>query len=72
MLRELSAAWQWTVSGRKGLFAPDPSVDSPLASFEENKPPEPPNVLPHDIWLKFLVQRFEVAKYYSEDQVGDL
>nr|XP_058953334.1 phosphatidylinositol 4-kinase alpha-like [Pocillopora verrucosa] len=70
MLSKISAAWQWTVCRRIGLFAADQLTESPLAAFSDNRsPPTPPNVAPHDIWIKFLVRRFEVIKYYSRDQV---
>ena len=70
ILSKISAAWQWTVCRRVGLFATDQKVDSPLAVFLENRsPPTAPNVSPHDIWIKFLARRFEVIKYYSRDQV---
>ena len=71
LLSKISAAWQWTVCRRVGLFATDIQVENPLSAFSENRsPPTPPNVVPHDIWIKFLVRRFEVIKYYSRDQVG--
>ncbi|XP_068676768.1 phosphatidylinositol 4-kinase alpha-like isoform X2 [Montipora foliosa] len=70
LLSKISAAWQWTVCRRVGLFATDIQVENPLSAFSENRsPPTPPNVVPHDIWIKFLVRRFEVIKYYSHDQV---
>ena len=70
ILSKISAAWQWTVCRRVGLFAADQKVDSPLAVFSDNRsPPTAPNVSPHDIWIKFLARRFEVIKYYSRDQV---
>ena len=72
MLSKISAAWQWTVCRRIGLFAADQLTESPLSAFSDNRsPPTPPNVAPHDIWIKFLVRRFEVIKYYSRDQVRD-
>ena len=71
ILSKISAAWQWTVCRRVGLFAADQKVDSPLAVFSDDRsPPTAPNVSPHDIWIKFLARRFEVIKYYSRDQVG--
>ncbi|XP_020624721.1 phosphatidylinositol 4-kinase alpha-like [Orbicella faveolata] len=70
LLSKISAAWQWTVCRRIGLFAADLKVESPLAAFSDSRsPPTPPNVAPHDIWIKFLARRFQVIKYYSYDQV---
>lgn len=71
LLSKISAAWQWTVCRRIGLFAADLKVESPLAAFADSRtPPTPPNVAPHDIWIKFLARRFQVIKYYSYDQVS--
>ena len=71
MMSKITAAWQWTVCRRVGLFAVEQKAESPLAATSESKsPPIPPNVAPHDIWIKFLVRRFEVIKYYSADQVN--
>ena len=71
LLSKISAAWQWTVCRRIGLFSADLKVESPLAAFSDSKsPPSPPNVTPHDIWVKFLARRFQVIKYYSYDQVS--
>ena len=71
LLSKISAAWQWTVCRRIGLFAADLKVESPLAAFSDSRsPPTPPNVAPHDIWIKFLARRFQVIKYYSYDQVS--
>ncbi|EDO42545.1 predicted protein [Nematostella vectensis] len=69
MMREISCAWQWTVCRRVGLFSRDTDPESPLASFDDNSPPKAPDVAPHDIWIRFLAQRFEMVKYYSTDQV---
>lgn len=71
LLSKISAAWQWTVCRRIGLFAADLKVESPLAAFSDSRsPPTPLNVAPHDIWIKFLARRFQVIKYYSYDQVS--
>jgi phosphatidylinositol 4-kinase len=37
-----------------------------------SSPPPPPtsNVQPHMIWIKFLMERLEVAKYASQDEVN--
>jgi hypothetical protein len=70
-LCELSAAWQWTVNCRKGLFSIDKPRSNPL-SVSEDKVEEPysPNVSPHELWIQFLFQRFEVVKYSNSDKVS--
>lgn len=64
LLQEMLAAWQYTVDSRMGLFAPEEETMSPLATYEGcNLGPNGPYVKPHEIWISFIIELIETAKY---------
>lgn len=71
-LQEMSAAWQFAFEKRMGLFAieVEDAIVNPLAVHEGAQLlPVPPLVEPHDLWIRFLIERIEIAKHCSQDQV---
>ncbi|XP_013774772.1 phosphatidylinositol 4-kinase alpha-like [Limulus polyphemus] len=69
-LEEMALAWHMTIDKQMGLFANDPFQVDPLAAHEGSiLAPNPPYIGPHAIWVKFLVERIEIARYCSLDQV---
>ncbi|KAK7078017.1 Phosphatidylinositol 4-kinase alpha, partial [Halocaridina rubra] len=70
-MQEMIAAWQESVDRRLGLFAKQKEEVNPLAAYEGCKlAPQVPKVEPHDIWIKFISERIEIAKYDSDAQVS--
>ncbi|KAF5285106.1 hypothetical protein FQA39_LY16795 [Lamprigera yunnana] len=69
-LQEMISAWNCTVQKRLGLFSVATSEINPLATHEGCKlEPNPPFVKPHGIWLQFISDMIEVAKYNSYEKV---
>ena len=70
LTQEIIAAWNATADRRLGIFAPDPEQANPLSPQDGTVfSPSPPDVGVHDLWIKFLVERVETAKYSSLDLV---
>lgn len=70
LLQEMSAAWHMTIDRQMGLFAQDPPQVDPWAAHEGCVlAPNPAYFQPHAIWVKFLAERIEIAKYCSLDEV---
>ncbi|KAK7873127.1 hypothetical protein R5R35_006354 [Gryllus longicercus] len=69
-LQEMLAAWQCTIDKKLGLFSEERDEVSPLAAYEGCRlEPDPPFVKPHDIWVQFLSELVETAKYCSQEKV---
>lgn len=69
-LQEMLTAWQYTVDKRMGLFSKREEEVSPLAVYEGCVlEPHPPFVKPHDIWLQFISELIETAKYCNHEKI---
>lgn len=69
-LQEMCSAWLRTVALRMGIFSVDPQQPDPTRPQEGVVlEPRTPFVEPHAIWVMFLSERIETAKYSSSDQV---
>ncbi|XP_072934257.1 phosphatidylinositol 4-kinase alpha [Epargyreus clarus] len=70
LLQEVFAAWQCTVDRKMGLFSKQADEISPLAAHEGAKlEPRPPFVAPHAVWVRYLCEVAETAKYNSLEKV---
>ncbi|PIO59131.1 hypothetical protein TELCIR_19416 [Teladorsagia circumcincta] len=70
-LREMCCAW--TESCRQGLGIYERMAPSPSPLCEQLKsPPKPPHYKPHALWLDFIAERVDVAKYSSREQLDIL
>ncbi|XP_077290371.1 phosphatidylinositol 4-kinase III alpha isoform X2 [Arctopsyche grandis] len=72
-LQEMLSAWQYTVDKKMGLFSIQTEETSPLAAYEDcTLEPSPPFVAPHGVWVGFLCELAETAKYCSQEKVDML
>ncbi|XP_068623293.1 phosphatidylinositol 4-kinase alpha [Battus philenor] len=70
LLQEIFAAWQSTVDRKMGLFSKQHEEISPLAAYEGSKlEPRPPFVAPHAVWVRYLCEVADTAKYNSLEKV---
>ncbi|XP_059048933.1 phosphatidylinositol 4-kinase alpha [Achroia grisella] len=70
LLQEIFAAWQCTVDRKMGLFSKQVEEISPLAAYEGSKlEPRPPFVAAHAVWVRYLCEVAETAKYNSLEKV---
>ncbi|XP_065226540.1 phosphatidylinositol 4-kinase alpha isoform X2 [Planococcus citri] len=69
-LQEMLTAWQYTVDKRLGLFTVQEEEISPLAVYEGCiLEPKAPFIKPHDIWLQFISELIETAKYCNHEKI---
>jgi phosphatidylinositol 4-kinase len=68
VVEEMLNAWQMSVDLRLGMFSAQVHEPHPLAKEEQDvlKPDPPPNLNTHRVWIKYLQERLEIAKYKSE------
>ncbi|CAL5377227.1 unnamed protein product [Camellia sinensis] len=79
VLAELVDAWLWTIDMKRGLFASEVRYYGPaaklrphLAPGEPEMPPEKDpvqQIIAHRLWLGFFIDRFEVVRHESVEQL---
>ncbi|KAK4405252.1 Phosphatidylinositol 4-kinase alpha 1 [Sesamum angolense] len=79
VLAELVDAWLWTIDTKRGLFASDIKCSGPSAKLRphlahgepETKPEKDPveQIMAHRLWLGFFIDRFEVVRHNSVQQL---
>lgn len=79
VLAELVDAWLWTIDTKRGLFASDVRYSGPAAKLRPHLAPGEPTVPPeidpveqimaHRLWLGFFIDRFEVIRHNSVEQL---
>ncbi|KAK8529802.1 hypothetical protein V6N12_060570 [Hibiscus sabdariffa] len=79
VLAELVDAWLWTIDTKRGLFASDKKYSGPGAKLRPHLThgePEPlpdinpvDQILAHRLWLGFFIDRFEVVRHNSVEQL---
>ncbi|KAL0722968.1 hypothetical protein Bca4012_037567 [Brassica carinata] len=79
VLAELVDAWIWTIDTKRGLFASDVRYSGPAAKLRPHLAPGEPEESPesdpvdqivaHRLWLGFLIDRFEVVRHNSTEQL---
>ncbi|CAH9107177.1 unnamed protein product [Cuscuta epithymum] len=79
ILSELVDAWLWTVDTKRGLFASESRYAGPAAKLRPHLSPGDPElppekdpveqILAHRLWIGFFVDRFEVVRHNSTEQL---
>lgn len=67
---EMLTAWNATIDRKMGLFSRESNIIDPLAVSDRNllKTNHPP-IGAHHVWLRFITERVETAKYSNMDLV---
>ncbi|PIM99436.1 Phosphatidylinositol 4-kinase [Handroanthus impetiginosus] len=79
VLAELVDAWLWTIDTKRGLFASDIRCSGPSAKLRPHLAPGEPEpqpekdsveqIMAHRLWLGFFIDRFEVVRHDSVEQL---
>ncbi|XP_042500732.1 phosphatidylinositol 4-kinase alpha 1-like [Macadamia integrifolia] len=79
VLAELVDAWLWAIDTKRGLFASEVRRSGPAAKLRPHLSPGEPEMLPdkdpvegilaHRLWLGFFIDRFEVIRHDSVEQL---
>uniref|UniRef100_A0A6M2F295 1-phosphatidylinositol 4-kinase n=1 Tax=Populus davidiana TaxID=266767 RepID=A0A6M2F295_9ROSI len=79
VLAELVDAWLWTIDTKRGLFAHEVKYSGPAAKLRPQLAPGEPEsqpeidpveqIMAHKIWVGFLIDRFEVVRHNSVEQL---
>ncbi|XP_042443658.1 phosphatidylinositol 4-kinase alpha 1-like [Zingiber officinale] len=79
VLAELVDAWLWTIDTKRGLFASEMRYSGPAAKLQPHLVPGEPQAPPekdpvegliaHRLWLGFFIDRFEVVRHDSIEQL---
>lgn len=79
VLAELVDAWLWTIDTKRGLFASEARYSGPTAKLRPHLSPGEPEqqpekdpveqIIAHRLWLGFLIDRFEVVRHNSVEQL---
>ncbi|XP_042000363.1 phosphatidylinositol 4-kinase alpha 1-like [Salvia splendens] len=79
VLAELVDAWLWTIDTKRGLFASDIRCSGPSAKLRPQlvagepqlRPEKDPveQIMAHRLWLGFFIDRFEVVRHDSVEQL---
>ncbi|XVE66666.1 hypothetical protein DITRI_Ditri08aG0096600 [Diplodiscus trichospermus] len=79
VLAELVDAWLWTIDTKRGLFVSEVKYSGPAAKLRPHLAPGEPEAIPdinpvdqiiaHRLWLGFFMDRFEVIRHNSVEQL---
>ncbi|KAJ7978384.1 phosphatidylinositol 4-kinase alpha 1-like [Quillaja saponaria] len=79
VLAELVDAWLWTIDTKRGLFASEVRFSGPASKLRphlypgelERQPEIDPveQIMAHRLWLGFFIDRFEVVRHHSVEQL---